>query len=1206
MHLTPSSLWSFNTRDLMRASSCDHCTTISIARTLRIQDVLAKLQPYVDQIAEDKANGEDQSLAQKYGVIFEDALVNELLESVGKDVVGRPETGGDMAQTIDLMNSGVPVIYQGGLKRTFERTIFSGKPDFLVHQDWELIFVDNKMTAQRSSEHVGAPRANKYTVWDAKYGGQAKPAYLLQVGLYVEALDALGLKAEGERHGLVLGSRTTDSFEEIEIVPAMRLARKKISDLIDFAEQAKNEDKLDQFAASSLNWHCPSKQNCDICEYPDLCKDDRKATDDLVQVANITQSQIARLATADITTMRQLAEAKDEQRPYRMTVETYEKVRKQAAAQVKSLKSGKPYHELLKDPMIQYLPPRSDLDVFFDFEGFPYFTERGGLEYLFGNYDWGSGENEGKPLDHLFTEFWAHDRADEKVAFAGFMEWALKRMHEDPNAHIYHYASYEVTALKRLAIRHGIFEQEVAWLINTGRLVDMFNIVRNSMIVGEESYSIKKLERHYDFMRSSDVQKASASIDEYDRWRELNSLSKDLTLSEEDRAKVAQEADQIYKELRLYNLEDVWSTRELYRWLESLPGACSKYGQLMPGDPKPEDADRTPSKSERELAELHAQTKELFDVVANWDWGKDIAADYRAQIWLALTHSILFYKREEVMFWADIAIRMLMDDEALEGERTAAGISEVVEVSRETKNRREDGTPYVLVTYEALLPENSLYTPEKNDDIVIRYRGEGNKQLRDFGKISEITGSSVTFTRTIKNGSDSQVPDAVIDATYYSPIAKQTALQKLANEIAEQWKTPLNPAPNSPAIMDLLMRRPPKLKGIPSLPTADTNDYLPAVMAAVHALDNSILAIQGPPGSGKTYLASRTIADLIKAGKRIGVTANSHSAIENLLEACIEAGIDQELIVKRQEEGEVRPCVSKKSNGPVVTWMKKQEGAYIVGGTSFFFSNKDVREYKLDYLFIDEAAQYSLVDCMAVSGIAENQVLMGDPQQLPKEVTAVHPGGVENSALGHYMGAHSILPANMGYFVEVTRRLHPEVNHAVSWLAYEGKLRSHPSTEGNVIDGHEQGLITVPVPHTGNSTSSEEEAEVVIKLVKSLKGEKDPANVLVVAAYNAQVDLLRAKLDSAGFEKVLVGTVDKFQGREGMAVIYSFAASSSMDAPRGLEFLLDRNRLNVAISRAKATCYLVFSESLLESQFKTVAEVKAVSRLAGLLEIAAK
>lgn len=1204
MYLTSSALWSFNTRDLMRASSCEHCTMISVSRTLAVQSVLARLQPYEDEIARAKAEGEDQSLAQKYGVIFEDALIQELISSVESGVVGRPETDGDMAQTIELMKAGVPVIYQGGLKRQFERTIFSGRPDFLVHQDWALTFVDGKLTAEKRSD--SSSLENKYTVWDAKYGGLAKPAYLLQVGLYVDALDHLGLKAEGERHGLVLGSRTTESFEEIEIVPAMRLARKKIADIIDFAEQARNLNVLQKFEASSLLWHCPSKQNCDICEYPDLCKDDRKATDDLVQVANITQSQIARLSTVGITTMKALSEASDELRPYRMTQETFDKIRNQASAQVESLTTGKPVSRLIPDPMIQYLPPRSRLDVFFDFEGFPYFVERGGLEYLFGNYDWGTGTNEEEPRDDLFTEFWAHDRATEKVAFEGFMTWAMKRMEEDPDAHIYHYASYEVTALKRLAMRHGVFEKEVAWLISTGRLVDMFNIVRNSLIIGEESYSIKNLERHYNFIRSSDVQKASASIDEYDRWRELDALSKDLSLPDAERKTMAEDAAKVYSELRLYNLEDVWSTRELYRWLEGMPGACSKYGLPEPGDSDEEEPDKKPSKSEQELVELQAQTKELFDKVADWHWGKDLDADYRAQIWLAITHSILFYKREEVMFWADLAIKVLMDDEALEGDRTAAAISEVVEVSRETKTRRVDDSTYTQVTYTCLFPEDDLYVPKVDQEVVVRYRGEGNRQMRDFGRVTEVVGSSVTFTRAISRGSDAHTPNALINKTHIPTTSKQSALLQLANEIADAWQTPLNPAPENPAIMDLLMRRPPKLKGLTSLPKANPDDFLPSVIEAVKALDGSVLAIQGPPGSGKTYLGSRTILELVKAGKRVGVTANSHSAIENLLEACIEAGVDPEQIVKKQEEGEERPWVTKRSNGPVVTWMRNQTGAYLVGGTNFFFSNKDVREYKLDYLFIDEAAQYSLVDCMSVSSIAENLVLMGDPQQLAQVVTAVHPGGVENSALGHYMGDHSILPSNMGYFIEVTRRLHPEVNHAVSWLAYEGKLRSHPSTEQYKIDGHEQGLIAVPVPHLGNSTSSDEEAAVVVDLVARLDGRKDPSNVLVVAAYNAQVDLLRSKLDEAGFEEVLVGTVDKFQGREGLAVIYSFAASSSMDAPRGLEFLLDKNRLNVAISRAKATCYLVFSETLLESQFNSIAEVKAVSRLAGLLEIATK
>jgi uncharacterized protein len=1171
-----------------------------------VQSVLAKLQPYEDEIARAKAEGEDQSLAQKYGVIFEDALIQELISSAAKDVVGRPEIDGDMPQTIALMNAGTPVIYQGGLKRQFERTLFSGRPDFLVHRDWQLVFVDGKLTAQKRADSSASSSEHKYTVWDAKYGGQAKPAYLLQVGLYVDALDELGLKAEGERHGLVLGSRTTESFEEIEIVPAMRLARKKIAEVIDFAEQSKNASELERFQASALMWHCPSKQNCDICEYPDLCKDDRKATDDLVQVANITQAQIARLATVGISTMNALATATEDKRPYRMTQETFDKIRQQASAQVESINTGKPVHRLLADPMIQYLPPRSRLDVFFDFEGFPYFVERGGLEYLFGNYDWGTGINEDEPRDDLFTEFWAHDRVTEKVAFAGFMAWAMKRMEEDENAHIYHYASYEVTALKRLAMRHGIYEQEVAWLISNERLVDMFNIVRNSMIVGEESYSIKKLERHYNFQRSSDVQKASASIDEYDRWRELDALGRDLSLPEAERAVILAEAEKIYSELRLYNLEDVWSTRELYRWLESMPGASSKYGLPEPGDSDEEGPDRKPSKSEQELAELQAQTKELFDKVSNWEWGKDAEADYRARIWLALTHSILFYKREEVMFWADIAIKVLMDEEALEGDRTAASISEVAEISRETKTRRADDSTYTQVTYTCLFPEDDLYVPKEEQEVIVRYRGLGNRQSRDFGKVVSVEGSSVKFTRAISKGSDVYTPDALINKTHIPTTSKQAALLQLASEIAEAWKTPINPAPEMPAIMDLLMRRPPKLNGIAALPKANPDDFLPAVVTAVKALNHSVLAIQGPPGSGKTYLGSRTIMELIKAGKRVGVTANSHSAIENLLEACIEAGVNPEQIIKKQDEGEEREWVTRRSNGPVVTWMKNQTGPYVVGGTNFFFSNRDVREYRLDYLFIDEAAQYSLVDCMAVSSIADNLILMGDPQQLAQVVTAVHPGGVENSALGHYMGNHSILPANMGYFVEVTRRLHPAVNHAVSWLAYEGKLRSHPSTAKYQIDGHEQGLIAVPVPHLGNSTSSEEEAKTVVDLVTRLRGKEDPSNVLVVAAYNAQVDLLRKKLDESGFEQVLVGTVDKFQGREGLAVIYSFAASSSMDAPRGLEFLLDRNRLNVAISRAKATCYLVFSETLLESRFNSVAEVKAVSRLAGLLEIATK
>jgi uncharacterized protein len=262
--------------------------------------------------------------------------------------------------------------------------------------------------------------------------------------------------------------------------------------------------------------------------------------------------------------------------------------------------------------------------------------------------------------------------------------------------------------------------------------------------------------------------------------------------------------------------------------------------------------------------------------------------------------------------------------------------------------------------------------------------------------------------------------------------------------------------------------------------------------------------------------------------------------------------------------------------------------------------NRKVREHHFDYLIIDEAAQYSLVDLIAASGIADNIILFGDPQQLAQVVQAVHPGGVENSALGHFIGDHDILPDGFGYFVEVTRRMHPNLTEAVSWLSYEGRLRSIEKTKLNVIPDVEPGLHPIQLDHTGNSTHSPEEVKEVIRLVGKHIADVGPEEIIIVAPYNNQVNAIRKALDQAGFVEVRVGTVDKFQGQEGMVVIVSLACSSADDAPRGLDFLLDRNRLNVAISRGKSVCYLIHSKHLLSASFRSIEDVKSVSRLAGL------
>ena len=1187
MHAISEALWGFNTRDLMRASSCAHCTNLAIARTLGVPSVMQRLAPEIEKAQKAKENHTNKTLAMKYGDLFELNLQNELIESMGAEFVKRPEIDGDFAQTIELMKAGAPVIYQGGLKQTVGTLQFGGKPDFLVRGDYELTFVDGKLTAVANPEGSSAG----YTVCDAKYAGKTKPTYLLQVAIYIDALAELGLLAKGQKHGTVLGKRVIDSYEEIEILPAMKLAREDLMQLVNAALLAQQNGDLAKYEADAISWHCAAKDACSICEYPDLCAEDRVATDDLVQVAGITQSQIAKLAAIGVTTMSALAESSNE---------TFSKIQRQAAEQVKGLGTGNPEHTLLSDPEIQFLPPKSANDIFFDMEGFPYFIEGDGLEYLFGNTNW----------NDEFVEFWANDREEEKQAFIDFVTWAVAQMQADPGAHIYHYASYENSALVRLATRFGVMNDEVRWLQVNGRLVDLYPYVRNSLVVGEDGYSIKDLERHYGFKRSSATKNANASIEDYQNWRDYVAAANDADAPAEERAKAQALADETYRNLRQYNIEDVQSTRELYVWLASFEGACSRYGEDRENpyltDPDGLEGDGLVTKAQLELERLQARTAELFEPVADWQFGLDAAADEKALVWLALTHSILFYKREDVMFWTDIYIRMQQDDAQLESDRRGAALLNLREVSRESKTKRDSGAPFIKVTYQAELPIEDLYEPEVEQRIVVRYEIGGRRQKRDFGEIISFENGTVTFTRESLNGLSNVKPNAILEAQTFNTSAKQSALELLANEITGEWGDPRNEAPVGRAIMDLLLRRAPRLTGGGSLPTADANNYLPAVIEATQKLDNSTLCIQGPPGSGKTYLASYTIANLVAKGFKVAVLSNSHSAVENLLQGCVTAGVDPAVILKAKKKFATAKNVWQEFNdtSQVVSARKKLTGGYIIGGTSFTFCNTKMREEQFDYMFIDEAAQFSLVDAIANSIAARNLILLGDPQQLAQVVMAVHPGGVSNSALGHYMGDHAILPKHMGYFVEVTRRLHPEINKPVSWLSYEGKLRAHESTREHFVDGLVPGITSVPVQHYNNVSRSDEEVAVVLDLTRNLTKTLPQEEILIVAAYNAQVDAIRNSLDAGGFTEVMVGTVDKFQGREGLVVIYSFAASSAADAPRGLEFLLERNRLNVAISRAKGHCYLVHSKDLLKSRFKTVEELKCVSRLAGILEFA--
>jgi uncharacterized protein len=388
----------------------------------------------------------------------------------------------------------------------------------------------------------------------------------------------------------------------------------------------------------------------------------------------------------------------------------------------------------------------------------------------------------------------------------------------------------------------------------------------------------------------------------------------------------------------------------------------------------------------------------------------------------------------------------------------------------------------------------------------------------------------------------------------------------------------------------------------------------------VRSLDSSILPIQGPPGSGKTYTGARMIAALGREGCSIGVTAVSHKVIRNLLgkalQAAREAGLDLRAVQKNSRpDGEAPEGVEQVGDNAEALALLKS-GA-VVGGTAWFWCRDELAE-AVDYLFVDEAGQISLAQALAMSRAARNLVLLGDPQQLEQPQRGAHPQGAEVAALVHLLDGRRTLAEEAGLFLEETWRLHPAICAFTSELFYEGRLRSRPGLENQALGGDTpfagSGLFYVPVEHAGNQASSPEEAAAVALIVGGLLApavrwtDKDgkerrlrEADVLVVAPYNAQVAAIARLLPG-----VRVGTVDRFQGQEAPVVVYSLASSSAQEAPRGMDFLYNPNRLNVATSRAQGACILVAARRVLEPECRSPEQMRRANALCRYRELAAE
>jgi uncharacterized protein len=1070
----------------------------------------------------------------------------ERLDAGGIAVVRIPEgdnTARDLARAVEAtriaMAAGAPAIYQA----SFLHDGWTGRADFLLR------------VAEPS--RLGAW---SYEVADTKLAIGEKPEFIVQLCVYAELLAA----AQGRlprRVRALFGDGRDAAYDPRRYVAYVRAAQRRF------------EAAIAGLDADAVPDRVPA---CEQCAWAGQCDAVRRGVDHLSLVAGMRRDQTKRLAAAGISTLERLATATAAARPPRMVEKTFATLQRQASLQLRQRATGKHVYELLEPRELHgfgALPPPAHGDVYFDMEGDPLYEPGVGLEYLFGAFVPDAG---GQP----YRDFWGETRAAERLAFERFVDWLVEHRRQHPHAHVYHYAAYEKTALRRLAMHHGTREDAVDDLLRGEVLVDLYAVVKSALAQSQDGYSIKKLEIFYGFVREADVRKGDESIVAFEEY-----------LLDRDPARK--------RDIIRYNEEDCISTRRLHEWLLKLrEEAESRYALPIPfraqRDPKlPSEAER---QAEAERDELQRA------LLAGAELGSPRAL---------LAHLLAYHRREDKPVWWALFDRYERDSDFIDDDTEALGGLELDPEIAPFKGRPSERN--LTYTYRFPPQQHKLGRGKPHDP-------HARRPLQ--GELVSVDDDALTAL--IKRASDAPHPRALIPGDPLPRPEQKNALRRLAEAVLDG-----SASSRYSAALDILQRARPRITGLldgarvqpekrPAAEAIDPRD----VADLARRLDGSALAVQGPPGTGKTFSGGHVIAALLAEGRRIGVTSNSHKAINNLLHAVEQAVAERGEAfrgIKKCDDSEETQFVSMQPRGWIEnTASNAPFGEYaLVAGTAWLFSRGDLEP--VDYLVIDEAGQVALADALAMATNARNVILLGDPLQLAHVSRGTHPEGARLSVLEHLLaepGAavpRGTIPEDRGVFLDRTFRMHPALCEFVSEMVYEGRLCAAASCARQRIDAPwfaGAGLRYVPVEHVGNTQSSDEEAEAVEAIVAGLIGGTFTdrfgcsraiiaSDVLVVSPYNAQVRLLRRRLCMRFGDGVRVGTVDKFQGQEAPAVIYSVAASSADDAPRGADFLFEENRFNVALSRGRALAVLVCSPLLLGTRASSVEQLRAVAAFCG-------
>jgi uncharacterized protein len=1076
-----------------------------------------------------------------------------------------------LERTRDAMRQGVDVIVQGALGNAE----WAGYPDVL------------RRTGDGGYEAV-----------DTKLSRETRGGTMLQLCVYTDLLRELQGRAPGEFHVVTPAAHERYRFDDYSAYFRAIKGR-----LLDFLRDERPAATAGAAHEPATTYPDPV-DHCEVCRWWAHCNRRRRADDHLSFVHGLGRNHIKELTARGIATLAALAAEPLPLawKPSRGSVETFARMREQARVQRDQRDRREPIYECLPpDPGfgLSALPEPNPGDLFLDLEGDP-----------FGRPDAGSAAGEGQReylfgLAHVLEDGslsyrgrWAFSDEAERQAFDDTMGDIMAAIDANPGARIYHYNHYEVTAFKRLAGRYAMRESDLDRLLRGKRFVDLYAIVRRGVRAGVESYSLKDLEPFYGFARDVELEQAG----DQRRLVEVALETGDLQLV----------TLQVSAAVEGYNRDDVRSTAELRRWLESVRAGLAALGQDLP---RPAAADDQPSPRVDERAQRVAAIRARLLAGVPGDASARTPDDHARYL---LAYLLDYHRREDKAEWWDyFRLRELPEADLIDEPKAVAGL--VYDSDVETVKKS------VVQRYR--FPEQ---------EIEIR-PGETLKRQdgKSFADAVRVDRHARTIDMLVGPSRVHDRPAALFAHDYINADVIEAALVTLGEQVAADGTVEtMPPGPGR----SLLLRLPPSIReGVFSAPEdgADPCDYACRI---VTQLDATVLPIQGPPGSGKTYTGARMIEACVAAGLSVGVTASSHKVIRNLLKevggsvrTAHKCGDDE---VDAAEDGVLR-CASNEDAMAALS-----AGARVLGGTAWLWARPEFAG-SVDVLFVDEAGQMSLANALAVARAGRSMVLLGDPQQLDQPSKGSHPDGVATSVLQHMLGPSETMPRDRGLFLAETWRLAPSICAFTSELFYAGRLRSRAGLDRQrLVDAgpfEGAGLWTIEVDHHGNRNASDEEAEAVARVVARLLRAGDtaaeaagddlplftvrdprwidadaashlirPGDIRVLTPFNAQVARIREALAARGelAAAVPVGTVDKFQGQQAAVAIYSLAASHPDDAPRGMEFLYSLNRLNVATSRARCASIIVLSPRLFEIDCRTPRRMRLANALGRFRELA--